>query len=130
MARKRILIVDDQADLRQMLHMALDRREYLIYEAKDGAQALVKAAEVTPDAVLLDVIMPGALDGFAVCRELKSDPALVDTFVVLVTGRAGQEDFQAARAAGADAYVVKPCRLATLVELIDRRRPAVVAAAA
>lgn len=130
MARKRILIVDDQADLRQMLHIALDRREYLIYEAKDGAQALVKAADVTPDVVLLDVIMPGALDGFDVCRELKSDPALRDTFVVLVTGRAAPADFQAARAAGADAYVVKPCRLATLVSLIEDRRSAVIAAVA
>lgn len=104
---KHVLVVDDNAMIRQLLRLALIRH-FEVSEAEDGAQALDLARSQKPDAVLLDVMMPGELDGLAVLARLKSDPALGATFVAMVTARSQAADKEAAMALGADAYFVKP----------------------
>lgn len=71
---KKILIVEDHADIRRLIRMTLEFEAYDIYEAVDGEEGLRMAQEVQPDLVLLDVMMPGQLNGLEVCSLLKGQP--------------------------------------------------------
>ena len=105
---KKILIVEDQADIRKLIHMTLEFEAYEIHEASDGAQGLRLASALRPDLILLDVMMPGELDGLQVCQRIKSDSSMAGTKVVLLTARGQQKDREAGEQAGADDYLVKP----------------------
>lgn len=119
--QQKLLIVDDQPELRKMLRLALGYGKYRLYEAGDGATALAIAQAEKPDVILLDVMMPGKLDGFAVCRALKSDLELTGSFVVMLTARGQPEDYVNGDAAGADAYIVKPFSPTKLIEVVEMR---------
>lgn len=104
---KQILVVDDQANIRMMLRMAL--REYFeIDEAQTGEQAYAMIIQRRPDAIVLDVMMPGEVDGFQLCESIKKNSALKSIHVVLVTARGQVSDQELGRAVGANAYFVKP----------------------
>lgn len=119
--KEKLLIVDDQADLRKVLRIALGYGKYRIFEAGDGETALALARAEKPDVILLDVMMPGNLDGMAVCRAIKADPELAGCFVIMLTARGQASDYAAGDAAGADAYMVKPFSPAILVEVVEMR---------
>ncbi|WP_269716949.1 PleD family two-component system response regulator [Caulobacter sp. NIBR2454] len=103
----RILVVDDiEANVR-LLEAKLTAEYYDVSYAYDGVTALAMAAEQRPDIILLDVMMPG-MDGFAVCRRLKDDPATRHIPVVLVTALDGRADRIAGLEAGADDFLTKP----------------------
>lgn len=102
-----MLIVDDQADLRLLLRMTFAGSRFAVREAADGQSALAACEQEMPDIVLLDVMMPG-LDGYEVCRRIKSDNRAAGTFVVLMTAGHQATEEARARAAGADLYVAKP----------------------
>lgn len=104
---RKILIVDDHSDIRRLLTITLGR-EYEILEAEDGSSALEKVRHHQPDLVLLDVMMPGELDGLQVLDAIKSDPRTKNTVVAMVTARGQVADGDEARRRGADAYFVKP----------------------
>ncbi len=105
---KSVLIVEDQADIRELIRMTLELEAVDIQEADNGERGLQAARASRPDVVLLDVMMPGTLDGFAVCKQLKSDPETRRTKVVLLTARSQDSDRQSGHGAGADAYLTKP----------------------
>ena len=109
-----ILIVDDSADNREILEWRLQRRGYATATAEDGEAALVQAAALRHDLILLDVMMP-KLDGLEVCRRLKGDPALPFMPIILVTARTALEDVVAGLEAGADDYLTKPVEHAALI---------------
>ncbi|MCH7345649.1 response regulator [Pelomonas sp. CA6] len=115
---KKILIVDDHADIRKLLHMTLEFEDYEIREAHDGASALQAVQDFGPDLVLLDVMMPGALNGLEVCASIKSDAALASTRVVLLSARGQARDREAGLRAGADLYLVKPFSPLQLIDCI------------
>ena len=117
---KKILIVEDQPDIRKLIRMTLEFEDYEIHEAADGAFGLRMASAVGPDLVLLDVMMPGELDGLQVCQRIKSDPRLAGLKVVLLTARGQARDREAGQLAGADDYLVKPFSPLQLIETIDR----------
>jgi DNA-binding response OmpR family regulator len=117
MKKTRVLIVDDHGEIRKLLRLSFDPDRHQIFEAGDGAAALALARRKPPRLVLLDVMMPGGLDGFEVCRQLKSDPQLAGVKVMLLTARSQAGDLLAGRLAGADAYLVKPF---SPIELMDR----------
>lgn len=102
-----VLVADDEPSNRTLLRQVLARGDYRVREAEDGFAALRCAREERPDAVLLDVMMPG-MDGFQVCRILKADPDLAAVPVVLVTSLDGREDRLQGVEAGADDFLVKP----------------------
>ena len=117
----RVLIVEDQADIRKLIRMTLEFEAYEIHEAGDGASGLRLARAVRPDLVLLDVMMPGEMDGLQVCQALKTDPELKGIKVVLLTARGQIRDQEAGRTAGADEYLVKPfspLQLSDTIELL------------
>jgi two-component system, cell cycle response regulator DivK len=104
---KRILVVEDQEDNRQILRDLLGNAGYEMIEAEDGEQALAQAAKHRPDLILMDVQLP-LMDGYEATRRLKADPALRAIPVIVVTSYALSGDEAKARAAGCDAYVAKP----------------------
>jgi two-component system cell cycle response regulator DivK len=104
---KRILVVEDQEDNRQILRDLLTNAGYEMIEAEDGQQALTQAAAHRPDLILMDIQLP-LLDGYEATRRIKADPALKDIPIIVVTSYALSGDEDKAHAAGCDAYVAKP----------------------
>jgi DNA-binding response OmpR family regulator len=106
---KKILIVDDQPEVRELVSVTLEIGPYKILTAENGNQALTVARAELPDLMLLDVQMPGGtLDGLDVCRALKSDPRTKHIHIIMLTAKGQDWDKQAGRNAGADDYFVKP----------------------
>jgi len=104
---QKILIVDDDTANRELLESVLEISNFSVVSAGDGRQALIEFERTSPDLVLLDVQMP-ILDGFEVCRKLKSNPATRLTPVVLVTALSATEDRVRGLEAGADDFLIKP----------------------
>lgn len=113
----RILIVEDHADIRRLIRMSLEFESHEIAEAADGETGLACVGQFHPDLVLLDVMMPGILDGLDVCRALKT--LQKPPKVVLLTACNRSEDLEAGLQAGAEAYMVKPFSPLQLIELIN-----------
>ncbi|MQA89311.1 MAG: response regulator [Gemmatimonas sp.] len=114
-----MLVVDDNRDNVDILSAFLESRGYRVAVAEEGKAALSRLEEVHPDLVLLDVMMPG-MDGWQVCRTIKSHPEYGSTRVVMVTAKGGFEDKFEGMRSGADDYVVKPVDLDELEEKIER----------
>lgn len=104
---KRVLIVDDQDTIRKMLRLTLTGR-YELHEAADSGEAWEALRRLRPDAVILDIMMPGDMDGYQLCEKLRADRELHAIHVIMVTARGQDADRQRGIAAGADAYFVKP----------------------
>ncbi len=115
----RILIIEDQADIRRLIRWTLEFEDYEIHEANNGPAGLEQARAIKPDLVLLDVMMPGGLDGFQVCEQLRADPELGTVKVVMLTARSQQRDRQAGERAGVDAFLAKPFSPLQLVETVS-----------
>lgn len=114
----KILIVEDHAHLRRLMALSVGR-EHDVIGAIDAASGWEAALAEPPDLALLDVMLPGSIDGLELCRLIKNDPRTCHTKVVLVSGRGHRNDMLIGRAAGADDYVIKPfspSRLAAVVE--------------
>jgi two-component system, OmpR family, phosphate regulon response regulator PhoB len=106
---KKILVVDDQPAVRELVSVTLEIGPYEILVAENGDQALELARTHMPDLILLDIQMPGGkLDGLDVCRILKSDEQTKDIYIVLLTAKGQDWDKQAGKEAGTDDYFVKP----------------------
>jgi putative two-component system response regulator len=110
---ERILIVDDEAAIRDGLQLLLERQGYVARTAPDGASALSECTSFHPDLILLDVMMPGR-DGFAVCQQLKSDSETRLIPVVLITGLSDRSDRIRGIEAGADDFLSKPIDVSEL----------------
>jgi len=105
---KKILVVDDQPEVRQLVSLSLGEAEFKISHAEDGESALVQARVEVPDLVILDLNMPGSPDGFGVCWELKTDPRFERTRVLILSGQAIKGSHRTCEAFGADAFLSKP----------------------
>ena len=104
---KRILVVEDQADNRQIIRDMLAPTDYEITEAENGEQALTAIAKQRPDLILMDIQLP-IMDGSEATRRIKADPALRSIPIIAVTSHALDREEQTARAAGCDGYVPEP----------------------
>lgn len=114
-----ILIIDDDADLREMIALLLSRSGDAVLEAADGVQGLQLAAERRPDVILLDVMMPG-LDGHEVLRQLKATPGTADIPVIMLTAVSAMRYVLPLLAGGARDYIVKPFEPNALVDRVHR----------
>lgn len=117
---KKILIVEDQSDIRRLIRWALEDERFELFEASEGSAGLSAAGLVKPDLILLDVMMPGELDGYQVCTQVKANPDLASIKVVLLSARAQATDLKAGEDAGCDAYLIKPFKPSQLVETVKR----------
>ncbi|MGD8570060.1 MAG: response regulator [Gammaproteobacteria bacterium] len=106
---KQILIVDDQDAIRELLRLTLASfHDCKLYEADNSDEAMRLINDVRPDLVLLDVMLPGTMDGYQLCERIKSNAQTRSIVVVLLTARAQQSDIEKGGAVGADDYIVKP----------------------
>src|SRR3972149_5173621 len=122
----RILVVDDEADVRDIMRLVLTREGYEVVASPSGEEALAAFEVSRPDLLLLDVMMPG-IDGYEVCRRIKGDPRWASTPVIMVTAKMDLQDVVSGLEFGADDYVTKPF---FFEELLARVRAALRASAA
>ncbi len=116
---KRILIVEDQADIRELISLVFDDGEVELAEAANATEGLERALSFRPHLVLMDVMMPGPLNGLDACARLKADPAYGNPLVVMLSAKAQQADFDNGSAAGADAYLRKPFSVGVLESTVQ-----------
>ena len=123
----RVLIVEDEPDIRELVVHHLNRDGYLVSAASSGEEALRLVQAVAPDLVLLDLMMP-EMDGLEVCRRLRQDPATVSLPIVMLTAKGDEVDRVLGLEIGADDYIVKPFSpkelLARVRAVLRRSRPA------
>jgi len=115
---QKILVCDDEANIRNIMDFSLEAEGFLVVSAVDGEEALMKAMNEEPDLILLDVMMPGS-DGLTVCRQLKENPKTAHIPVMMLTARNGKGDRDAGLQAGADDYITKPFSPQRLVEKVQ-----------
>jgi DNA-binding response OmpR family regulator len=106
-AKKRILLVDDEAELVELVKMRLEANGYDILTAYDGKEALDVAKKEMPDLIILDLMLP-QIDGYKVCRMLKFDEKYKKIPIIIFTARALDTDKKVGMEVGADDYIVKP----------------------
>ena len=116
---KTIMIVDDQAEIRELVEITLGISDYNIVTAADGESAKAAARKAQPDLIILDVMMGGRMEGYEVCRDLKADPATADCRVIMLTGRAEEVDRERGLQAGADDYFTKPFSPLELINKVE-----------
>ena len=116
---KRIMLADDDATIRLLVNATLRGDEYELFEASDGEETLLRAREIHPDLILLDIGMP-KIDGIEVCRVLKGNEATNDIKVIILTARAQEHDRQRAHDAGAEGYFTKPFSPLALLNRISQ----------
>ncbi len=138
MTKARILIIEDEADIREILEYALTREGFEVSTCAAGVAGLSEARRVMPQLVLLDLMLPG-LDGLEICRRLKQDESTAGISVVMVTAKGDEADVVLGLGLGADDYIVKPFspkevvarvravlrRSATVIDRHDRQKTVV-----
>ncbi len=126
MARENILVVDDEEDILELVHYNLSKAGYRVTCVASGGEAVKAARALTPDLVVLDLMLPG-LDGLEVCTLLRNDPRTKDAAIVMLTARGEEADIIRGLELGADDYVTKPFSpriLLARVQAVLRRREA------
>ncbi len=127
MARRRVLIVDDEADVRETVKFALEHEGIECLEAADGATGLALARHENPDLILLDIMLPG-VDGYKISRLLKFDHAYRRIPIIMVTAKSQAEDVKLGEETGADGYVTKPFNMDALIGVVKDRLAAAIPA--
>ncbi len=117
--KKKVLIVDDEPDVVELITFHLELEEIECVAAYDGEEALIKAKQEKPDLIILDVMLPG-INGYKVCRLLKFDELYKTIPIIMLTARTQKRDIEIGGETGADEYVTKPFDMDTLVALVKR----------
>lgn len=115
----RILIADDEPAIAASLEFLLKRDGYSTKIACDGEEAMMSARKFMPDLIVLDLMLP-RLSGLEVCRALRADPQLAQIKILMLSARGGTTDLERGRAAGVDAYQVKPFSTHELVAQVRK----------
>ena len=117
MASKRVLIVDDEPDIVELIEFNLKLENIECITAYDGEEGLSKAKEENPDLIILDVMLP-KMNGYNIARRLKSDESYKQIPIIMLTGRTHQSDIALGKESGADEYVTKSLMMDELVGLV------------
>lgn len=123
MSSTRIIVADDEKDIRELLEYSLKKEGYKVKVAADGNEVLKLVEKGIPDIFILDIMMPG-MDGIELCRKLREDARFDNSFIVILTARGEEYSEVAGFDAGADDYITKPIKLRSLarrLEALQRR---------
>jgi CheY-like chemotaxis protein len=115
----RVLVVDDDDVIRQLITVNLELEGFEVATAVDGQDCLDKVKDVAPDVITLDIMMP-RLDGWEAASRLRADPATADIKVVLLSARAQEADLERGSRIGVDAYLTKPFDPDELIDVVRR----------
>ena len=116
-AGKKVLVVDDEKFVRELIKIKLGRCGLAVIEATNGVEAIETARSVKPDIILMDVMMP-KMNGFEACEKLKSDPETARIPIVMLTARGEQANLEKGLSLGATDYMSKPFSPQKLAELV------------
>jgi len=117
--RRRILVVEDDPDQLELIRLSLKTAGFAIGTAANGIDALLKTRSVTPDLIVLDLMLPG-LNGFDICETLRLDPATAGVPIIMLTGLSGQMNRIAGMESGASDYLLKPFNPQELVAKVKK----------
>ena len=123
--KKKILLIDDEPDITELIQFHLEQKEYIVKTAADGLKGIKIAREFMPDLILLDVMMP-EMDGIEACDRIRKIPSLENTIIAFLTARGEDYSQVAGFDAGADDYITKPVKpkvLTSRLKALLRRRP-------
>ena len=113
----RILVVDDEPFILRSLTFVLRKQGLEVIEARDGVEAMAKIRDHRPELVFLDVMMPRK-NGYEVCTEVKGDPELMDTHIIMLTAKGQDSDREKGLSIGADEYMTKPFSPSKITERV------------
>lgn len=116
--KHKILIVDDEPDILELIEYNLKKEGYQVYTARNGQEAVAEAKKVQPDLIVLDIMMP-KMDGIEACRIMRTMPEFKSTFMVFLTARSEEYSEIAGFNVGADDYIAKPIKPRALVSRIN-----------
>jgi len=116
--KQKILVVDDEADIVELIAYNLKREGYQVYTASNGQEAVTTAKKIMPDLIILDIMMP-KMDGIEACRIIRAMPEFKSTFIVFLTARSEEYSEIAGFNVGADDYIAKPIKPRALVSRIN-----------
>ena len=117
--KKKILVVEDEESLLKLQSILLTIRGYTVEGAMDGQVALEAVETMNPDLILLDIMLP-KIDGFEVCRQVKTNAATRHIPIIMLTAKKSKEDLVMGEQVGADMYITKPYKLSMVIENIQR----------
>ena len=122
---KKILIVDDEKDIVELLKYNLEKEGYKCYTAGDGEEGVAMARDKKPDLILMDIMMP-KMDGIEACRQIRADDSLAEVFIAFLTARGEEYSEIAGFDVGADDYITKPIKprvlLSRIKALLSRKK--------
>jgi len=116
---KKILVVDDQQEIRDLVEVTLRVADFKIFKAETGEKAIKIAREEKPELIIMDVMMPGSIDGLEATRQIKADKKTRSCYVLLLTAKGQTDDIEAGKDAGADEYFVKPFSPLELIRKVE-----------
>jgi two-component system alkaline phosphatase synthesis response regulator PhoP len=117
-SKNKILVVDDEPDIRELIEYSLKKEGYQVITAENGIEAIEQAKKHSPQLILLDIMMP-VMDGIEACRNLRSLPEFNDTFIVFLTARNEEYSEVSGFNVGADDYIAKPIKPRILISRIS-----------
>ena len=116
---KKILIVDDRAEVRELVEVTLRSSEYMSLQAESGEKAIEIAKAERPHLIIMDIMMPGGIDGLETTRILKGDPETRESVIIMLTAKGQEIDREEGFKAGADDYFIKPFSPLDLIRKVD-----------
>ena len=117
--RRKILIVEDNADQLDLVRLVLEKEGFAIGTAANGTDALIKTRSISPDLIILDLMLPG-LNGFDICETLRKDPLTASVPIIMLTGLCSEFGRLAGLESGANEFLTKPFKVEELVSKVDK----------
>lgn len=116
---KKILLVEDQESIRELLKETLGGQAYQFFDADSAEQSVEIAKKQKPDLIIMDIMMPGNIDGLQATRMIKQNPETKDCLVILLTAKGQDKDRELGYEAGADEYFIKPFSPLELIKKVE-----------
>lgn len=116
---RKILIVDDQVEVRELVEVTLRSEDYKVLQAENGEKGIEMAKAEKPDLIIMDIMMPGDMDGLEATRRIKNDHETKDCKVIMLTAKGQETDREKGLEAGADDYFIKPFSPLELIRKVE-----------